>query len=52
MACDATPKNMTADELIATGRPKRIQPVAQEALDLMRDRGRFSEEHEADIPSA
>jgi len=27
-ACDATPKNMSADELIATGWPKRIQPVA------------------------
>lgn len=51
-ACDATPKNITADELIATGWPKRIQPVAQEALDLMRDRGRFSEEQEADTPSA
>ena len=50
-ACDATPKNMSADELIATGWPKRIQPVAQKALDLMRDRGRFSEEQEEDTPS-
>ena len=50
-ACDATPKNMTADELIATGWPKRIQPMAQKALYLMRDRGRFSEEQEEDTPS-
>ncbi len=35
-ACDATPVNMTADELIATGWPKRIQPVALKALILMR----------------
>lgn len=39
---------MTADELIATGWPKRIQPVAREALNLMRVRGRFSEENEED----
>jgi hypothetical protein len=51
-ACDATPKNMTADELIGTGWPKRIQPVAVQALNLMRQRGRFSEEQEEDAPSA
>lgn len=51
-ARDATPKNMTADELIATGWPKRIQPVALQALNLMRQRGRFSEEREEDTPSA
>jgi glycine cleavage system aminomethyltransferase T len=50
-ACDATPGNMTADELIATGWPKRIQPVAYKALNLMRVRGRFSEENEEDAPS-
>lgn len=51
-ASDATPKNMTADELIATGWPGRIQPVALQALNLMRKRGRFSEEQEEDTPSA
>ena len=50
-ACDATPCNMTADELIATGWPNRIQPFARKALDLMRVRGRFSEENEEDAPS-
>lgn len=50
-ACDATPGNMTADELIATGWPKRIQTVAYKALTLMRVRGRFSEETEEDAPS-
>jgi len=50
-ACDATPKNMTADELIATGWPKRIQSVALQARNLMRQRGRFIEEQEEDTPS-
>jgi hypothetical protein len=51
-ACDATPRvNMTAEEFIATGWPKRIQPVALKALNLMRERGRFSEEKEEDKPS-
>ena len=35
-ACDATPNDMTAEELIATGWPERIQPVAEKALNLMR----------------
>jgi hypothetical protein len=51
-ACDATPDHMTADELIATGWPRRIQPVALKALDLMRRRGRFSEDREEDTPSS
>jgi len=50
-ACDATDGNMTADEFIATGWPKRIQPVALKALNPMRERGRFSEEKEEDAPS-
>ena len=45
-ACDATPKNMTADELVETGWPKRIQLAANRALSLMHQRGRFSEDHE------
>ena len=50
-ACDATTGNMTADEFIATGWPKRIQPVASKALGLMCERGRFSEAQEEDAPS-
>jgi len=50
-ACDATPNEMDADELIATGWPKKIQPVAQRALDLMMSRGRFDEENEEETPS-
>lgn len=51
-ACDATPKKMSANELIATGWPDRIKPFAQSALDEMLKRGRFSEEVEEDEPSA
>jgi hypothetical protein len=50
-ACDATPNQMTADELLATGWPDRVQPVAQRALSAMILRGRFSEDHEEDEPS-
>lgn len=50
-ACDATPSNMDADEFIATGWPKRIQPVAQRALELLLVRGRFDEEREEEEPS-
>ncbi len=50
-ACDATPKIMTADELIDTGWPKRIQVVAQRALSFMLERGRFSEDREEEEPS-
>jgi hypothetical protein len=45
-ACDATPSIMTADELIVSGWPERIRPIAQDALSLMEARGRFNEEHE------
>jgi hypothetical protein len=51
-ACDATPQIMTADELIATGWPERVRPVAQEALSLMLKRGRFSEDQEEQEPSS
>ncbi|MBU6426419.1 MAG: hypothetical protein KGQ69_08805 [Rhodospirillales bacterium] len=51
VACDATPNNMTADELIATGWPQRIQPIASKALSLMRSRGRHREDQEEDSPS-
>jgi hypothetical protein len=51
-ACDATPQSMTADELISTGWPELIQPIAQEALSLMLKRGRFSEDQEEKEPSS
>jgi hypothetical protein len=50
-ACDVTPKRMTADELIDTGWPKRIQAVAQRALTFLLERGRFSEDREEEEPS-
>jgi len=45
-ACDATPQMVTDDQLIESGWPHRVQPVASAALALMRSRGRFSEEAE------
>ena len=39
------------DEIIQTGWPQRVAPVAKQALDLMVRRGRFSEEKEEDEPS-
>ena len=51
-ACDSTPKMVSVDELIATGWPERIKPLAQAALEEMQKRGRFSEELEEDEPSS
>ena len=50
-ACDGTPKIMTADELVESGWPKRIQPIAQNALEKMLHRGRFNEDNEEQEPS-
>jgi hypothetical protein len=50
-ACDATPKHVRLEELLASGWPQRIQPVAQKALAIMARRGRFSERQEEDEPS-
>ncbi|MEJ3656029.1 hypothetical protein WEH80_23990 [Actinomycetes bacterium KLBMP 9759] len=49
--CDATPGIVDDDAFIETGWPVRIQPPAARALKLLRDRGRFSEDHEEDEPS-
>jgi hypothetical protein len=38
-------------ELIGSGFPERIAPVARAALVAMLERGRFSEEVEEDVPS-
>lgn len=51
-ACDSTPGDMTVDDLISTGWPKRIQPIAESALMLMERRGRFSEDHEEETPAS
>lgn len=51
-ACDGTPRNMDAKDLIATGWPTRIQPVAQHALALLLARGRFQEDKEEEQPGA
>ncbi|NND50322.1 MAG: hypothetical protein HKN60_08720 [Rhizobiales bacterium] len=42
----------SVEDLIATGWPERVAPVAQRALDLMLARGRFSEDVEEAEPSA
>ncbi|RYG93764.1 MAG: hypothetical protein EON58_17680 [Alphaproteobacteria bacterium] len=43
-ACDATPLRVTEDELISTGWPSRIQPFAQNALEVFMTRGRGIED--------
>src|SRR5438067_877331 len=47
-ACDATPKHVTAERLIATGWPERIGWAAKQALAIMLERGRFSQDEEED----
>jgi hypothetical protein len=43
--------NVSVDDVVRTGWPERIAPVAKQALDLMLVRGRFSEEEEEQEPS-
>ena len=50
-AMDATPYEMTEADYTATGWPQRIEPVAEQALKLLLQRGRFSEEQEEAEPS-
>jgi hypothetical protein len=45
------PKRPSIEEITRTGWPDRIAPVAKRALDLMLQRGRFSEEEEEEVPS-
>jgi hypothetical protein len=45
------PKRPTVDAVIRSGWPRRIAPVAKQALDLMLQRGRFSEDVEEEEPS-
>jgi hypothetical protein len=51
-ACDATPREVTAAQLLASGWPEKVRPIAQRALDAMLKRGRFSEEQEEQEPSS
>lgn len=44
-------QSITAEQLIASGWPQRIEPLARAAYDLMRSRGQFSEDEEEDRPS-
>jgi hypothetical protein len=50
-ACDATPKSPDDEEFKASGWPQRISPIAKQALRIMVERGRFSEEREEDEPA-
>lgn len=43
-ACEGTPPFMTEDELIATGWPERIKPIAQHAAEVLLVRGRCDED--------
>ncbi len=49
-ASEATPAFMDDDTFIRSGWPVRIRQAAQPALDLMQQRGRFSEEIEEEEP--
>ena len=51
-AANATARHLTEDELIESGWPERIKPVAAKALAMMVARGRFSDEVEEELPSA
>lgn len=50
-ACGATPLEVTEDELVESGWPTRLQPLAAQVLALMETRGRFSEDIEEEKPS-
>lgn len=45
-------KHPTVEDIIRTGWPERIAPTAKRALDLMLERGRFSEDEEEEEPSS
>lgn len=47
----AMPKGLTTEQIIDSGWPANVAPVAKSALDVMLARGRFSEEAEEDEPS-
>lgn len=48
----ALPKVPSVEQLLRAGWPQRVAPVAKRALDLMLQRGRFSEEREEEEPSS
>jgi hypothetical protein len=50
-ACNDTPRNMTDEEFISSGWPRRLQLGAEKALVLMRARGRCSEDEAEQAPS-
>jgi hypothetical protein len=50
-ACDATPKDITDEQLVASGWPLLTAQQARAALKLMIARGRHDEEQEEELPS-
>lgn len=44
-------REMDTEATVASGWPRRIAPIAQSALDLLVQRGRFDEDHEEPAPS-
>ncbi|MFC9872928.1 hypothetical protein [Nocardia salmonicida] len=50
-ACAATPRISSDEEFVASGWPRRIEPVAAAALELMQSRGRYREDRVEDVPS-
>jgi hypothetical protein len=51
-AADSTSQHVTEAELVGAGWPERIKDAAKPALELMVERGQFSEEIEEDVPSS
>ena len=52
VASESTPTIMSTDELILSGWPTRISPIASDTLAIMRSRGVFREDAEEDEPSS
>lgn len=50
-ALAATPKRVELDELVETGWPERIRPLAERAVRILLARGRFDEDREEAEPS-
>lgn len=50
-ASAATPKRVGLDELVETGWPERIRPLAERAARILLARGRFDEDREEAEPS-
>ena len=49
-AVSATPRRVSEEQLMASGWPERVRPIAARAVERMTSRGRFSEEVEEREP--